>query len=83
MQKQHVTDPQTCIQCSACELACPLGAIENILGRFCVDATRCEGCRKCVRDCPTGAADCFIDVETFFSKEQQASWTELPKCSVV
>lgn len=78
MMKQHVTDPELCIQCSACEMACPTRAIECIVGRYCIDNDLCEDCRKCINDCPTGAVDCFIDVKEIASQDQQAQWTVLP-----
>jgi benzoyl-CoA 2,3-dioxygenase component A len=76
--RQHVTDPQLCIQCSACEMACPVKAIESILGRYCIDHNRCNDCKKCIAECPTGATDCFIDVEKFYTVSEQAEWKELP-----
>ncbi len=75
---QHVTDPESCIQCSACELACPVKAIECILGRYCVDADLCKNCRKCIQECPTGACDCFVEASEVFSKEEQSLWAVLP-----
>jgi len=75
---QHVVDPEMCIQCSACEMACPLKAIECFVGRFCVDYDKCKNCAKCIDDCPTGACDCFIETATPFTPWQQAEWTQLP-----
>lgn len=76
---QHVTDPELCIGCSACELACPVKAIEAIMGRYCVEATTCNDCGKCIDDCPTGAVDCYIEVERTYTKDEQSEWTLLPK----
>ncbi|MBX9940530.1 MAG: 4Fe-4S binding protein [Candidatus Obscuribacterales bacterium] len=76
--KQHVTDPEICIGCSACELACPQKAIKSLLGRYCVDAEVCQNCGNCIEECPTGAADCFIEVSTFYSQESQSEWSTLP-----
>jgi ferredoxin len=75
---QHVTDPELCIQCSACELACPVKAIESILGRYCIEQTRCTDCKRCIDECPTGAAGCFLDVKKIYTVSEQASWTVLP-----
>ena len=75
---QHITDPEICIQCSACEMACPNKAIECILGRYCIDYERCQNCKKCIDECPTGAADCFVEVARAYTKEEQATWTAAP-----
>ena len=76
--RQHVTDPEMCIQCSACEMACPVKAIECIVGRYCIDHKLCEDCGKCIKDCPTGAVDCFIEVGRYYTSEEQSVWTTLP-----
>jgi len=75
---QHVTDPELCIQCSACELACRLKAIQSICGRYCIDPDICNECKKCVEECPTGAADCYIQIGVLRSVDEQAQWTTLP-----
>lgn len=76
--RQHFTDPEMCIQCSACEMACPVKAIECILGRYCIDYSLCEDCGKCIKDCPTGAVDCYIEVKEIYSQDEQSTWTVLP-----
>ena len=76
--RQHVTDPEICIQCSACEMSCPIKAIECVLGRYCIDYSKCADCRKCIEECPTGAADCFVEVKNVYSVDEQASWQTLP-----
>ena len=76
--RQHVTDPEMCIQCSACEMACPVKAIECILGRYCIDYSLCEDCGKCIKDCPTGAVDCYIEVKEIYSPDEQSTWAVLP-----
>jgi ferredoxin len=75
---QHVTDPELCIRCSACELACPLKAIQCICGRYCIDPNICNECKKCVEECPTGAADCYIEIAMLHSVDEQAQWETLP-----
>lgn len=79
---QHVTDPETCIQCSACEMACPVNAISCLTGRYCIDAQVCNECLKCVDECPTGAANAHLTVDTPFSIDEQASWAVLPASPV-
>ncbi len=78
--KQHVVDPESCIQCSACEMACPNKAITAICGRYCIDFSQCLNCLKCVDDCPTGACDTYIDtdINRIYKVEDQANWVKLP-----
>ena len=71
---QHVTDPETCISCSACEMACPSRAIQCIAGRFCIDANLCNECGHCIEECPTGAANSYIEVKSYYSPDEQANW---------
>ena len=53
-------DPDECIDCGACEPACPVSAIAFRPipdGRFLplVDETACTGCGACVAPCPVEA----------------------------
>lgn len=59
-------------------MACPVKAIECILGRYCIDYNLCEDCGKCIKDCPTGAVDCYIEVKEIYSQDEQSTWTVLP-----
>ncbi len=75
---QHVIDPQNCIGCSACEMACQNKAITSIAGRFCIDFASCNNCGKCISDCPTGACSIHIETEKIYSIDEQSCWTCLP-----
>lgn len=79
MTKQHVIDPESCIGCSACEMACPQKAVMSIAGHFCIDYDLCQDCKKCINDCPTGACDTFIDTVEIYSVELQSSWQKIPQ----
>ncbi len=74
---QHVTNPEFCIQCSACEMACPTKAIKAIAGRYCIDEDACNECGKCIAECPTGAANAYVEVDRYFSQDEQSSWQNL------
>lgn len=76
--QQHVIDPQNCIGCSACEMACPYKAISSVAGRFCIDFEICKNCGKCITDCPTGACQTHIETAEIYSIEAQSLWTCLP-----
>jgi dissimilatory sulfite reductase (desulfoviridin) alpha/beta subunit len=75
---QHVIDPESCIGCSACEMACPQKAVTCIIGRFCIEYDLCKNCGKCILDCPTDACNTFIKTKTAFSVEEQGDWFSLP-----
>ena len=53
---QLYINPDECIDCGACEPACPVEAISrNENGIVHVDNDLCIGCRECIDACPFGA----------------------------
>jgi len=44
-----------CINCGACDDACPLGAIEEKGDKRVIDADACTDCGACVDACPVDA----------------------------
>lgn len=44
-----------CIQCGACESACPVGAISAGDDKYVIDADTCISCGACAGTCPVGA----------------------------
>jgi ferredoxin len=48
-----ITD--ACINCGACESACPSGAIKEGDGVRVIDAGTCVDCGACASACPPGA----------------------------
>lgn len=44
-----------CINCGACESACPVEAISEKDGKRVIDADKCIDCGACVETCPVEA----------------------------
>jgi len=44
-----------CINCGACEAACPLGAISEKDGKREIDKDVCASCGACASTCPVSA----------------------------
>ncbi len=78
MKIQHVINPESCIGCSACEMACPQKAVTSIAGRFCIDFDLCNDCGKCILDCPTEACNTFVKTQKTYSVDEQSEWLTLP-----
>ena len=47
-----------CINCGACEPACPVEAICEIDGMRKIDAAKCIDCGACKSICPVDAIEC-------------------------
>jgi len=77
--KQHVIDPEICIRCYTCEMACPVEAIEHDDNNVVVDAEKCNFCMDCIPVCPTGSIDNWRVVAEPYSLEEQYEWMELPE----
>ena len=76
--KQFVTYPMAndnCIQCGACAIACPTGAID-MEDAHKMDTSKCVCCMRCISVCPMEARD--------YAPEQRAGITERLRevCSV-
>lgn len=76
--KQHLIDPEICIRCHSCEMACPVRAIEHDAVNVVVDASKCNFCMDCIPVCPTGSIDNWRVVAQPYSLEAQFGWSELP-----
>lgn len=48
-------DPDTCINCAACESECPTDAISEKDDKRVIDADACISCGACAAVCPTEA----------------------------
>jgi len=77
--KQHLIDPEICIRCYTCEMACPVGAIEHDDTNVVVNADSCDHCMACIPVCPTGSIDNWRVVAEPYSLEEQYGWEELPE----
>ena len=51
----YKVNPDTCVNCGMCESACPVGAISEVNGKRCIDASKCIECGACAGTCPAGA----------------------------
>ena len=78
--KQHLIDPEICIQCNTCEDTCPSHAITHGERNYVVDAGKCNQCLKCIWPCPTGAIDNWrmVPLARVYSIDTQLGWAELP-----
>lgn len=78
--RQHLIDPEICIQCNACESICPEAAISHDDRNYVVDPHKCTTSRNCISNCPTGAIDNWraVPAARVYSVQEQFSWTALP-----
>jgi len=76
--KQHLIDPEICIRCYTCEMACPIGAIDHDANNVVVDASKCDFCMACIPVCPTGSIDEWRVVNEPYSMDDQFAFDELP-----
>jgi ferredoxin len=45
----------TCVNCGACEPACPVSAIAEVDGKRAIDDAKCVDCGSCAGSCPVSA----------------------------
>ncbi len=51
----YKVNPEVCVNCGACEGACPVGAISEKNGKRFIDAAKCVSCGSCAGTCPVSA----------------------------
>ncbi|HID67053.1 MAG TPA: 4Fe-4S dicluster domain-containing protein, partial [Roseibacterium sp.] len=74
--KQHLIDPEICIRCHSCEMACTANAIEHDDTNVVVNADLCNYCMDCIPVCPTGSIDEWRVVAEPYSLEAQYGFEE-------
>ncbi|MBL4628750.1 MAG: benzoyl-CoA 2,3-epoxidase subunit BoxA [Roseicyclus sp.] len=77
--KQHLIDPEICIRCHSCEMACTADAIEHDDTNVVVNADLCNYCMDCIPVCPTGSIDEWRVVAEPYSLAAQYGFEELPE----
>lgn len=60
--QKAVIDPNICVGCGKCAVACRFEAIHEANGVYAVNEFSCEGCGVCAHVCPVGAAALHDDV---------------------
>lgn len=51
----YKVDADACVNCGACEGACPSGAISEKDDKRVIDASACVSCGACAGECPAEA----------------------------
>ncbi len=51
----YKVNPDVCVNCGACESACPVGAISEQNDKRSIDAGKCIDCGSCAGTCPVSA----------------------------
>ena len=51
---------QYCIRCTACDSACPYGAIDTIHGKYAIDESKCKHCKHCIAKFYNGCIMCDV-----------------------
>jgi len=78
--RQHLIDPESCMRCDSCRIACPSQAISMQMGTFVVDFALCDSKGACLVPCETGAISHWrlVPRDAVYTRDQQAAWEVLP-----
>lgn len=80
--RQHLIDPELCVACGSCEMACEHEAIrmDNYGYCFVVDPKRCDNSHQCLIVCSTDAIRSWrmVPADKPYSLEEQLAWEKLP-----
>lgn len=80
--RQHLIDPELCLRCGSCEIACEEQAVHMDMNgqNFAIDPEKCNNSHQCLVVCSSDAIKAWhmVPADKMYSLEEQFSWEELP-----
>lgn len=80
--RQHLIDPELCVACGSCQMACNAEAIQMDSHGYCfvIDPDKCDNEHQCLEVCSTDAIRSWrmVPAGKSYSLEEQLSWDVLP-----
>lgn len=80
--RQHLIDPELCLRCGSCEIACEEQAVQmDDTGQiFAIDPEKCNNSHQCLVVCSSDAIRAWhmVPADKMYSLEEQFTWEELP-----
>lgn len=81
-RKQHLIDPELCLACGSCQIACKSGAIEVDSNGYCyvIDPEKCDNSHECLSVCSSDAIRSWrmVPADKPYSLAEQETWDALP-----
>ncbi len=80
--RQHLIDPELCLGCGSCQVACPEEAIQtnDMMFPFVVDPLKCNNGHACLDVCSSDAIKTWhmVPAANLYSVDEQLAWESLP-----